>query len=61
MKFLVLILLIFPKLLLGQEVFIDSSNKEYLYLGSTQNNEQLSRAIISTKSFGRMLVNGFYE
>lgn len=40
MKFLVLILLIFPKLLLGQEVFIDSSNKEYLYLGSTQNNEQ---------------------
>ena len=37
MKFLVLILLIFPKLLLAQEVFIDSSNKEYLYLGSTQN------------------------
>ena len=40
MKFLVLILLIFPKSLLAQEVFIDSSNKEYLYLGSTQNNEQ---------------------
>ena len=36
MKFLILLLLIFPKLLLAQEVLIDSSNKEYLYLGSTQ-------------------------
>lgn len=40
MKFLILLLLIFPKLILAQEVFIDSSNKEYLYLGSTQNNKQ---------------------
>lgn len=40
MKFLILLLLIFPKLILAQEVFIDSSNKKYLYLGSTQNNEQ---------------------
>ena len=37
---LVLILLIFPKLLLAQEVFIDSANKEYLSLGSTQDNKQ---------------------
>ena len=42
MKFLFLFLffLIFPKLLLAQELFIDSANKEYLYLGSTQDNEQ---------------------
>ena len=40
MRFLVLILLIFPKLLLAQEVFIDSANKEYLYLGGKQDNKQ---------------------
>lgn len=37
---LVLILLIFPKLLLAQEVFIDSANKEYLSLGGKQDNKQ---------------------
>ena len=40
MRFLFLFFLIFPKLLLAQELFIDSANKEYLYLGSTQDNEQ---------------------
>ena len=40
MKNLILILSIFPKLLLAQELFIDSTNKEYLYLGGKQDNKQ---------------------
>lgn len=40
MKLLILLILIFPKIILAQEVFTYSSNKEYLFLGSTKDNKQ---------------------
>lgn len=40
MKQLILLLLILPNLLLAQEVYKNSSNQEYLSLGSTENGKQ---------------------
>jgi len=39
-KLLWLILSFFPQLIIAQEVFTDSYGKEYIYLGSTQNQKQ---------------------
>lgn len=40
MKQLIILLLIVPNLLLAQEVYTNSSNQEYLSLGSTENGKQ---------------------
>jgi uncharacterized membrane protein len=40
MKQLILLFLMLPKLLLAQEVYTNSSNQEYLSLGSTENGKQ---------------------
>ncbi|MWP47991.1 hypothetical protein [Gilliamella sp. Pas-s27] len=40
MKQLILLFLLLPKLLLAQEVYSNSSNQEYLSLGSTENDKQ---------------------